>query len=391
MLWSRPPPVRGRTRSVRKAFVWGKEDGLGHLASAHVEYGPWPLFARPTLNEGGRRGIDVTAFRAGARGALRGLAYVTTAAVVLALPAAALPVLPPSAAARVEASAPGDDLDPVALLTGEEATPRALPVSRSTVTVDRQGPPQILTHVVAKDEILLEIAANYGVTVETIAYNNSITDATLVRDGTQLKIPPMDAAIYEVKAGDTVEAVASRFKTTITAIMETNRLYYEPENFAQGKTVLIPVPNSDYPGLQLKRSNAPAPVLTLASVPAPPVQPPTGRRLAWPVGGVITQYFWYAHRGVDIAAPYGRGIASADAGTVTAVGWVPVGGLRVCVIHEGGLETCYYHTSATYVGVGQQVGRGQIVAAIGLTGVTTGPHVHWEARLNGVLVNPLAY
>jgi lysostaphin len=68
-----------------------------------------------------------------------------------------------------------------------------------------------------------------------------------------------------------------------------------------------------------------------------------------------------------------------------------VGGLRVCVQHSGGLETCYYHASAVYVTPGQTVARGQLIAAIGLTGVTTGPHVHWELKVNGVLQNPLAY
>src|SRR5207245_10226497 len=105
----------------------------------------------------------------------------------------------------------------------------------------------------------------------------------------------------------------------------------------------------------------------------------------------ITQYFWYGHKGVDLAAPYGTRIDASEAGVVSAVGWGAVGGVRVCVKHDWGMETCYYHTSATYVAVGQQVVRGAVIAAIGLTGVTTGPHVHWEARYNGELVDPLTY
>ena len=72
-------------------------------------------------------------------------------------------------------------------------------------------------------------------------------------------------------------------------------------------------------------------------------------------------------------------------------GWVPVGGLSVRIQHANGMETGYYHMSATYVSVGQKVDRGQIVGAIGMTGVTTGPHVHWELKVNGQFVNPLAY
>src|SRR5207302_316214 len=102
--------------------------------------------------------------------------------------------------------------------------------------------------------------------------------------------------------------------------------------------------------------------------------------LSWPVAGVITQYFWWGHTGTDVAAPYGTGIGASDDGVVTATGWVAVGGLRVCVQHAGNLQSCYYHTSAVYVSVGQQVARGQTIAAIGLTGVTTGPHGQWACK-----------
>ncbi len=81
---------------------------------------------------------------------------------------------------------------------------------------------------------------------------------------------------------------------------------------------------------------------------------------------------------------------AADGGTVTKVGWQGVGGNGVCMSHGGGLETCYFHTSATLVNVGQRVVRGQPIALVGMTGVTTGPHVHWEAHLFGQLIDPLA-
>jgi murein DD-endopeptidase MepM/ murein hydrolase activator NlpD len=181
--------------------------------------------------------------------------------------------------------------------------------------------------------------------------------------------------------------------------MDANRLYFEPQNFAPGKEILVPVVSASFPGFQLDALARAATVARgstgggNASV-APSagvVSAPVAHRLQWPVGGVITQGYWAGHLGVDIAAPYGTAIGASDAGVVSAVGWVAIGGLRVCVAHDWGITTCYYHTSATYVYVGQRVARGQIVAAIGLTGVTTGPHVHWEANLNGVLVNPLAY
>lgn len=113
------------------------------------------------------------------------------------------------------------------------------------------------------------------------------------------------------------------------------------------------------------------------------------RRFVRPVIGYFAQFLQGAHSGVDVAAPFGSIITADDDGDVTYVGWRPVGGRAVCVQHAGGLETCDYHTSLALVSVGQHVARGEPVALIGMTGVTTGPHVHWEAKLNGLIVDPL--
>ena len=114
-----------------------------------------------------------------------------------------------------------------------------------------------------------------------------------------------------------------------------------------------------------------------------------GNRFVRPVTGAFTQYVQGIHTGVDISAPFGSIIVASDDGVVDAVGLVAVGGLRVCVMHAGGLESCDYHTSLPLVSIGDRVARGQPVALVGLTGQTTAPHVHWEAKLNGRIVNPL--
>lgn len=307
---------------------------------------------------------------------LRLLPHLVVLGLILALPLGAAP------------ASGGDGQESVALLAGKIEQRDALLQQRVPITVDREAPPEIRTYEVQEGDTLLTIAAHYGITVETIAYNNGITDPTLLSVGTVLRIPPSNAAIYTVKEQDTVASVAEHFKVDPKSIMEANRLHLETENFAAGRSILVPVPDSTYPGFQLV-AFVPRRAEVTARLTGP--VPPGSGRLAWPVAGVITQYFWYAHRGVDVAAPYGSGIAAADDGTVSATGWVPVGGLRACVRHDWGMETCYYHASVVFVNAGERVSRGQIIAAIGLTGVTTGPHVHWEARYNGALVNPLSY
>lgn len=112
-------------------------------------------------------------------------------------------------------------------------------------------------------------------------------------------------------------------------------------------------------------------------------------RLLRPVAGDVAQFVQYSHTGIDVAAPVGSIVVAADGGTVSKVGWESFGGNGVCVAHGAGLESCYYHASSALVNVGQRVVRGQPIALIGMTGVTTGPHVHWEARVFGRIVDPL--
>ena len=115
------------------------------------------------------------------------------------------------------------------------------------------------------------------------------------------------------------------------------------------------------------------------------------RRFVRPVAGFISQFRQGAHTGIDIAAPVGSLITAADAGTVTFAGWAPVGGRAVCVDHGSEIESCYYHTSVHLVHVGDRVARGQPIATIGMTGLTTGPHVHWEVTNDRMVIDPLSH
>jgi murein DD-endopeptidase MepM/ murein hydrolase activator NlpD len=150
---------------------------------------------------------------------------------------------------------------------------------------------------------------------------------------------------------------------------------------------------------------APTPLPTPVAPPAPLPDPPVGFAaapvptvvgsgiLAWPVpGGTITTYFSAAHLAIDIAAPYGSKVIAADGGTVTWTGWRNNGGgLVVAIDHGNGISTVYNHLGSIWVAAGQVVSKGDGIAAVGCTGVCTGPHVHFEVIVGGVLVNPLRY
>lgn len=120
---------------------------------------------------------------------------------------------------------------------------------------------------------------------------------------------------------------------------------------------------------------------------------PTSGALVWPViGGSISQYYHAGHLALDIAASYGSTVVAAKAGTVVWAGWRNNGGGWVVAIdHGGGMQTVYNHLGSLWVGAGAYVGAGQAIAGVGCTGTCTGPHVHFEVIVNGVIDNPLRY
>jgi len=316
------------------------------------------------------------------------------ASIVMALPFIASAASGPAQRSAFSATAVGSTS--LASADGAPLVSRAAPAARggtiaagrNPVTVQAQGVRPIGQYVLSERDSLWSIANFYGLTAEAIAFANGISDPYHLQAGRQIMIPPLEGALYTVAAGDTIEAVAARFKVDPAVIQDYNRLYFEPERFAPGELIFVqnaalptlPLPN-DQPAQQSS-------VIARASTPSPSMKS-GGGYLAWPVAGVITQYMWAGHTGVDIAAPYGSALAASVSGVISQSGWVAVGGLHICV-KSGSLEECYYHMSAAYYGVGTEVSAGENIGAIGLTGVTTGPHVHWETKINGQFVNPLA-
>jgi murein DD-endopeptidase MepM/ murein hydrolase activator NlpD len=122
---------------------------------------------------------------------------------------------------------------------------------------------------------------------------------------------------------------------------------------------------------------------------------PSAAGLIWPVDGVVVSGFgmrWgRMHEGIDIAAASGTPIRAAAAGTVIHSGWLGGYGNLVVLDHGNGLATAYAHASAILVGVGVQVSQGETVSLVGSTGNSSGPHLHFEVRVNGGAVDPLLY
>lgn len=127
-------------------------------------------------------------------------------------------------------------------------------------------------------------------------------------------------------------------------------------------------------------------------LPAPPTRPlaGSGAPLAFPVpGGSVSQNFRAGHEGIDIAASPGSAVIAADAGLVTWAGWRNNGGgLVIEIDHGNGVTTAYNHLGSVWVAAGQYVGREGPIGGMGCSGVCFGPHVQFDVRINGRLINP---
>jgi murein DD-endopeptidase MepM/ murein hydrolase activator NlpD len=128
---------------------------------------------------------------------------------------------------------------------------------------------------------------------------------------------------------------------------------------------------------------------------------PGNHRFSWPVNGPITSPFGYRndpvlggnrlHAGVDIGASSGTPIKAAGDGVVVMAGWNGGYGNFTLIDHGGGLATGYGHQSRIGVRVGQHVSTGEVIGNVGSTGASTGPHLHWEVRVNGTPVDPMGW
>ena len=134
----------------------------------------------------------------------------------------------------------------------------------------------------------------------------------------------------------------------------------------------------------------------LQGAPAPgPVKQGSGQ-LIWPVSGPVTGAFGevrpgHIHAGIDIAVPEGTPIRAADSGRVALMGWVGGYGNYTCIQHTATMSTCYGHQSSFGTSNGASVSQGQVIGYSGNTGNSTGPHLHFEVRINGNPVDPMGY
>jgi len=247
---------------------------------------------------------------------------------------------------------------------------------------------ELVEYTVKEGDTVSTIAERFGVSLDTIRWENDLKSVKDIKGGDVLRILPVSGLSHKVQHGETIYSIAKKYQVDAQAIVNwPYNSFANDETFALAVGQSLIVPEGIMPKEQ---PTAPRPYY--AEVPAAGTVTGTGQ-FVWPVGGRITQNFVWYHPGTDIANNSAPGVLAADSGTVTMVGWPApwAYGNRVLIDHGNGFSTLYAHLSAIYVSPGQAVSRGQAIGKMGSTGRSTGIHLHFEIRSNGTSVNPLSY
>ncbi|OGG07195.1 hypothetical protein A3D05_01695 [Candidatus Gottesmanbacteria bacterium RIFCSPHIGHO2_02_FULL_40_24] len=253
----------------------------------------------------------------------------------------------------------------------------------STTTVVSDKPRfEIIDYEVTAGDTLGSIAEKFGISVDTIKWANSLKTEKLIA-GQSLRIPPVTGIVHKVVAGDNIYSLGKKYKSEPQKIVNfPANDFADLDTFALNIGQILFIPDGVIPEAKPVYRAAPVPQYIAGA----------GGKFQWPAQGQITQYPVSYHMAVDIANRSAPPIAAGDAGSVLYAGCIRYGyGCHVVINHADGYQTLYAHLSSLSVSAGQGVGRGQVIGKMGSTGRSSGTHVHFEVRKNGVIVNPLSF
>jgi len=247
---------------------------------------------------------------------------------------------------------------------------------------------EIISYTVQKGDTLSGIAKKFGISEDTIKWRNSLRVDTITV-GDTLEVLPVTGVAHKVASGDTIYSIAKKYSSNPQSIVDFPfNDFADPQTFSLviGQNIIVPE------GVQPEA--APIYVARRTLIATGPVTI-SGAGFTWPIHGTMNQYYSWYHKAVDLGAPVGTPIVAAHSGTVSeaiAGGWNYGYGTHVIISGDNGYQSMYAHMSALGVSSGQRVVAGStIVGWVGMTGRTTGPHLHFEIRSGGGFLNPLSF
>lgn len=244
------------------------------------------------------------------------------------------------------------------------------PLGKDEIDAGKQRSGEISVYTVRDGDSLSMIAEMFDVTTNTILWANDLPNAKAIKPGQTLVILPVAGIRHVVKSGDTIASIAKKYEGNAEEIVSYNQLDADVQ-LAVGATVIVPGG-------------------ALHAAPPKPVTPSrtTARAggsgdFSHPAPGTIKTQGIHGYNAVDFAGAVGTAIRAAAAGEVIvskSSGWNGGYGQYIVVRHPNGSQTLYAHLSSNGVGVGAYVEAGQVIGAMGNTGRSTGPHLHFEVR-----------
>jgi len=245
---------------------------------------------------------------------------------------------------------------------------------------------KVVDYQVVSGDTLAAIAKRFGISIDTIKWANDLKNDTIKPNET-LKIPPITGVVHKVVSGENVYTIAKKYNVNAQNIVNfIFNDFTDPDTFGlrAGQTLFVP----DGVIEEAKPK--------YLAMPPTYAQVQSGVRgnsnFIWPTTGIITQYPTWYHMALDIANNALPPVIAADTGTVVFAGCIDWGyGCHVIVDHANGYTSLYAHMSQILVSTGQAVNQGQQIGAMGSTGRSTGPHLHFEIRSGGTLLNPQSF
>ncbi|HEX2922720.1 MAG TPA: LysM peptidoglycan-binding domain-containing M23 family metallopeptidase [Chloroflexota bacterium] len=221
------------------------------------------------------------------------------------------------------------------------------------------------------------IAEQFGISGNTVLWANNLSNPDSLQIGEELLILPVSGVLHTVAGGDNLNDLALTYSVTPESIAEFNALS-NPDMLQLGDKLIVP---GGKMGVSRVASRSPQPA------------PAATGSFRWPAGGSITQYFGEGgHSGLDLASATGSPVYAAESGIVVTALKLGYGyGWHLVIDHGNGYRTLYGHLSAFNVDYGERVAKGDRIGSVGNTGLSTGPHLHFELIQNGGRVNPLKY
>lgn len=222
-------------------------------------------------------------------------------------------------------------------------------------------------------DTLTDIARVNGISLETLALANGLSDRDRIKAGQRLKLPS-DCIVHLVQPGETLLDISKTYHVNINVIAARNG-QTDPNTILAGQRLMIP---RSAPGIESLPSRGLA-----------------AGWLSWPLFGAISSSFGLRdgkhHEGIDIAVEAGTPIRAAAPGRVVFAGPRGTYGLAVIIDHGDGVRTLYAHCSKILTAEGDAVDTNTVLALAGNTGKSTGPHLHLEVLRNGTPLDPLNY